>query len=41
MVEQIKSARYASRKAKFVAKAPQATVDEVLSILDGCIYDSA
>jgi mRNA interferase MazF len=41
MVEQIKSVDYASRKAKFVAKAPRATVDEVLGILDACIYDSA
>ncbi|MCI0381235.1 MAG: type II toxin-antitoxin system PemK/MazF family toxin [Gemmataceae bacterium] len=41
MVEQIKSVDYASRKAKFVAKAPRATLDEVLSILDACIYDSA
>ena len=40
MVEQIKSVDYASRKAKFVAKAPRATVEEVLSILDACIYDS-
>jgi mRNA interferase MazF len=40
MVEQIKSVDYSSRKAKFVAKAPRAIVDEVLSILDACIYDS-
>jgi mRNA interferase MazF len=40
MVEQIKSVDYASRRAKFVAKAPQAVLDEVLSILDACIYDS-
>ncbi len=39
MVEQIKSVDYTSRKAKFVAKAPRATVNEVLSILDACIYD--
>ncbi len=41
MVEQIKSIDYVSRKAKFVAKAPRVTLDEVLSILDACIYDSA
>ena len=41
MVEQIKSVDYASRKAKFVQRAPQAVLDEVLSILDACIYDSA
>jgi mRNA interferase MazF len=40
MVEQIKSVDYASRKAKFVAKAPRAVLDEVLSILDACIYDA-
>jgi mRNA interferase MazF len=38
MVEQIKSADYASRKAKFVEKAPQSVMDEVLGILDACIY---
>lgn len=41
MVEQIKSVDYASRRAKFVAKASQAVLDEVLSILDACIYDLA
>jgi mRNA interferase MazF len=40
MVEQIKSVDYASRKAKFVEKAPRALVDEVLGILDACIYDA-
>jgi mRNA interferase MazF len=40
-VEQIKSVDYSSRKAKFVAKAPRSILDEVLSILDACIYDSA
>jgi mRNA interferase MazF len=41
MVEQIKSVDFASRKVKFVEKAPQSVLDEVLSILDACIYDSA
>lgn len=41
MVEQIKSVDYASRRAKLVGKAPRAVVDEVLGILDACIYDSA
>lgn len=41
MVEQLKSVDYASRKAKLIQRAPRATVDEVLSILDACIYDSA
>jgi mRNA-degrading endonuclease toxin of MazEF toxin-antitoxin module len=40
MVEQIKSIDYASRKAKHVANAPRAVLDEVLGILDACIYDS-
>ncbi|MDA0745356.1 MAG: type II toxin-antitoxin system PemK/MazF family toxin [bacterium] len=39
MVEQIKSIDYNSRKVKFVSKAPRAVLDEVLSILDTCIYD--
>jgi mRNA interferase MazF len=39
MVEQLKSIDYASRKAKFVAKAPRAVLDEVLSIVDACLYD--
>jgi mRNA interferase MazF len=40
MVEQIKSVDYTSRKAKFVEKAPPAVLDEVLSILDACLYES-
>lgn len=40
MVEQMKSIDYASRKVKFVAKAPRAVLDEVLSILDACLYES-
>jgi mRNA interferase MazF len=40
MVEQIKSVDFASRRAKFVAKAPQPILDEVLGILDACLYDS-
>jgi mRNA interferase MazF len=39
MVEQIKSVDYASRKAKVVGKAPRSVLEEVLSILDACIYD--
>jgi len=38
MVEQIKSIDYRSRKAKRIGKAPQAVLDEVLSLLDACIY---
>jgi mRNA interferase MazF len=40
MVEQSRSVDYVSRKAKFVEKAPRAVLDEVLAILDACIYDS-
>ena len=39
MVEQVKSVDYASRKAKFVEKSSQALLDEVLGILDACVYD--
>lgn len=39
MVEQIKSIDYNSRKVKRVSKAPQTVLNEVLSILDTCIYD--
>ena len=39
MVEQIKSVDYASRKAKLIEKAPRAVVDEVLGILDACVYE--
>jgi mRNA interferase MazF len=38
MVEQVKSIDYRSRKAKSVGKAPAETLDEVLSILDACLY---
>lgn len=40
MVEQLKSIDYGSRKAKLIGKAPRAVVDEVLGILDACIYDA-
>jgi mRNA interferase MazF len=41
MVEQIKSVDFASRKIKFVERAPQAVLNEVLSILDACLYQDA
>lgn len=41
MVEQIKSIDYASRKAKLVGKASRSLLDEVLGILDACLYDPA
>lgn len=39
MVEQIKSIDYNSRQVKRVSKAPQPVLNEVLSILDTCLYD--
>ena len=41
MVEQIKSVDYDSRKVERVSKAYQSVLNEVLSILDACIYDPA
>jgi len=41
MVEQIKSVDYSSRKVRFVEKAPTAVLDEVLAILDACLYESS
>ena len=38
MVEQVKSIDYVTRKAKMIAKASNELLDEVLSILDACIY---
>ena len=37
MIEQIKSVDYASRQVKFVEKAPDFVLNEVLSILDACL----
>src|SRR5512136_972286 len=38
MVEQVKSIDYRARHAKPIGKASDALLDEVLSILDACIY---
>ena len=38
MVEQVKSIDFGARHAKRIAKAPQPVLEEVLSILDACIY---
>jgi len=38
MVEQVKSVDYRSRKAKRIDQAPIALLEEVLAILDACIY---
>lgn len=40
MVEQVKSIDFVSRKVKFVEKAPLSILNEVLGILDACIYES-
>lgn len=40
MVEQVKSVDSARRRVKFVEKAPGFVLDEVLSILDACLYPS-
>ena len=39
MVEQIKSVDYTSRNVRFVEKSPEFVLNEVLSILDACLYD--
>lgn len=38
MAEQIKSIDFRARSAKRIAKAPAAVLDEVLSLLDACLY---
>ena len=41
MVEQVKSVDYRSRQMRFIEKAPLETLDEVLAILDACIYQDS
>ncbi len=38
MVEQVKSIDFRTRKAKRIGRAPDSVLEEVLSILDACIY---
>ena len=38
MVEQVKSLDYHARSARIIGKAPEALLDDVLSILDACIF---
>ena len=38
MVEQVKSIDYRARAVKRIGAAPEPVMDEVLSILDACIY---
>ncbi len=39
MVDQMKSVDYGSRKAKFIEKAPEEILNEVLAILDAILYE--
>ena len=38
MVEQVKSIDYKARKVKRIGKASDAVLEEVLAVLDACIY---
>jgi mRNA interferase MazF len=38
MVEQVKSVDFRARKAKLIGKASDDLLNQVLSILDACIY---
>lgn len=38
MVEQVKSVDYAARQVKFIQKAPVALREEVLGVLEACLY---
>ena len=38
MVEQVKSIDFRARAVKHIGRAPESVVEEVLSILDACIY---
>lgn len=38
MVEQVKSIDYSARQVKRIGAAPDSLLEEVLSILDACIY---
>ena len=40
MVEQVKSIDFRSRKLKFVEKGAQAILDDVLGILEACIFQN-
>ena len=38
MVEQVKSIDFSARGVKRIGSAPEAVLDEVLSVLDACVY---
>ncbi|HIE40912.1 MAG TPA: mRNA-degrading endonuclease, partial [Thiomicrorhabdus sp.] len=41
MVEQVKSIDYISRRVTLIEKADDEILNEVLSVLDACIYQNA
>ncbi len=38
MVEQVKSIDFSARRVRFIQKAPGVLLNEVLSIVDACLY---
>ena len=38
MVEQVKSIDFRARKVKYIGRASESVLEEVLSILDACLY---
>jgi mRNA interferase MazF len=38
MVEQVKAIDFQARQVRFIEKAPEAVLNEALSLLDACIY---
>jgi mRNA interferase MazF len=38
MVEQVKSIDFSSRRVRFIQKAPLTVLNDVLGILDACLY---
>ena len=38
MVEQVKSIDFRARRLKYIGKAPECVLEEVLAILDACLY---
>lgn len=41
MAEQLKSIDYVSRRVRFVERAPVVVLNDVLGILDACLYEDA
>lgn len=38
MIEQVKAIDFRARQARFIETAPEAVLNEALSLLDACIY---